>query len=662
MEARVRFRRIWYRQLVLYCLVLIWPAAALALTGQVAPDFSLKQLDGTAHELSSLGDTPMVMLYFFDPESKPSRDGLLTLDRLCAKYEHSDLVVWAVTRSSAATVKRFASHFPVSFPILLDSGAVSRIYRADQILPTTCIIGPELKVLDLLHGGGKSVEVMLVRLAQRSLQQRKSEFAHAVSEKVIQSNPENVKARVVKAYAALSQGRVEQSESEFAQLAQKSGQARIAGTEGLSAVAAKKGQNQKALELARQVEQADPKRGYVHVIKADVLYSQNKKQAAEREYQKAVAKADTEPYHRAKAYNQLGRIRAEQGDWEQSKSLYDQAVKIDPYYIEATSNKGLVYEKEGRFDQALASYAKALRIDQQDAYALMLQQNLQQMLRIEQNKTEKQRIDTLVKDLVARYRSGKGQAADAPRDDWTSRPMVLSFVDFRETGGLAVRDGFATILASQLADSLNASGRVQVVERAIVEKLLQELNLGASDIADPATALELGKVLSAKLIGTGSLLYVNESYFLTLRLIDTETTRIAKVFSMPISIYASVQKDLHRLNRKILAAIIDQYPLQGYVVKAESDQVMVNLGAAQGVVPGTTFEIVEPAAPIVYRGRRLQAQPKVIGTVEVLDVQSDHCTGRVHDAQRTIKRDDQLREKFIDDIRQLSPSGVTIRG
>jgi hypothetical protein len=149
---------------------------------------------------------------------------------------------------------------------------------------------------------------------------------------------------------------------------------------------------------------------------------------------------------------------------------------------------------------------------------------------------------------------------------------------------------------------------------------------------------------------------------LTLRLIDTETTRIAKVFSMPISIYASVQKDLHRLNRKILAAIIDQYPLQGYVVKAESDQVMVNLGAAQGVVPGTTFEIVEPAAPIVYRGRRLQAQPKVIGTVEVLDVQSDRCTGRVHDAQRTIKRDDQLREKFIDDIRLLSPSGAPIRG
>ena len=33
----------------------------------------------------------------------------------------------------------------------------------------------------------------------------------------------------------------------------------------------------------------------------------------------------------------------------------------------------------------------------------------------------------------------------------------------------------------------------------IVDKLLQELNLGSSELADPATALELGKVLQIPL-------------------------------------------------------------------------------------------------------------------------------------------------------------------
>ncbi len=275
---------------VLALLAWCWPADAATLTGMPAPDFTLKDINGSAHRLSSLKSHPMVMLYFFDADSKPSHAGLASLDRLCTKYQHADLKMWAITQSSLAKVNRFLSHTPIGFPILMDTGTVSKKYQAHLILPSTCILGPDLKVLDLLHGGGASVEATLVQLAQRALQNRKSDFAQAVSEKVVQSNPENVKARIVNAYAALHQGKLDESETAFTRLAEKSGEAQMAGKEGLSAVASKKGQIQKALDLARQVEQSDPSRGYVHVIKADVLYGQNNKQAAESEYQKAIAK------------------------------------------------------------------------------------------------------------------------------------------------------------------------------------------------------------------------------------------------------------------------------------------------------------------------------------------------------------------------------------
>jgi tetratricopeptide (TPR) repeat protein len=530
----------------------------------------------------------------------------------------------------------------------MDTGAVSKSYQAERILPTTCILGPDLKVMDLLHGGGKSTEVMLVRLARRALQHRKSEFARALSEKVVKSDPENLQARIVNAHAALSLGKLEESKIAFARMARQGGKAALAGKEGLSVVAAKKGQVQKALDLAQQVEQADPSRGLVNVIKADLLYGQNKKQAAEKEYQKAAAKKSTDPRHRAKAYNQLARIRADQGRLDESKSLYDRAVAIDPYYIEATANKGLIYEKEGRWDQALASYNKALSVDGQDVVALTLQKKLLAMMQLEQDRSEKNRIDQLVKELADRYRNRRRTQKDTPRDDWTSRPLVLSFVNFTETGGLPVRDGFSTIVTSQLADSLNASGRVQVVERVIVDKLLQELNLGSSQLADPATALELGKVLSAKLISTGSLFYHNENYLLTLRLVDTETTRIAKVITSDIAGTGTAQEDVQRLNRKILAAVMEKYPLQGYVVQAQDDQVMVNLGAGQGVVPGTRFEIVEPTAPVAYGGRQLKGLPKVVGQVEIVTVEQDFCRGRIIETTRPVKRDDRLREKLTD--------------
>jgi tetratricopeptide (TPR) repeat protein/peroxiredoxin len=627
---------------MLIMLVLICPSAAGALVGEQAPDFTLKDIKGGAHQLASLKERPMVMLYFFDAASKPSHSGLSVLDELCARYGRNDLVVWAITRSSAEQIERFTAQAPIGFPILVDTGPVSKRFEADRILPTTCILGPDLKVLDLLHGGGRSAEVMLQRLAQRALQRRKSEFAQAVVKKVVQDHPENVQARVTGAYAALNQGKVEESRIAFARLAD---QGQAAGIEGLSAVAAKKGQVQRALELAAKAEQADPGRGYVHVIKADVLYSQNKKQAAEKEYQKALTKKTIEPYHRAKAYNQLGRIRTEQGRYDQARELYDQAETADPYYIEAATNKGLLYEKQGRYDQALASYARARRIDDTDRFSLVLQKKLLAMLEMERNQSEKSRMDALVKELAQRYRDRKPAKSQAAADGWTSRPMVLSFVDMRQSGGLPEQDGFATVLTDQLSEALNAAGRVQVVERALVEKLLQELNLGSSELADPAAALELGKVLSARLIVTGALYYQQGDYLLTLRLIDTETTRIIKVLTAELEGPAAVVKDIGLLSRRILDMVTAQYPLQGYVVQAEADQVVVNLGAGQGVVAGTRFDILEPSEPVTYRGRQLQGLAKVIGQVEIVHVEADFCRGRILHTGRPVARDDKLREK-----------------
>jgi tetratricopeptide (TPR) repeat protein/peroxiredoxin len=629
-------------QLLLAALLPVFPGAAGAQLAGLAPDFTLKDLHGVEHRLSALKDRPMVMLYFFDAASKPSHSGLAALDRLCAKYGHSDLTVWAVTRSSRQQIDRFVSDSPIGFPILMDTGPVSKDYQADRILPTTCILGPDLKVMDLLHGGGRSAEVMLARLAQRALQQRKSDFAAAVAQTVVQADPENIDARVTGAYAALSRGKVEESRIVFARLAE---QGRAAGIEGLSAVAAKKGQVQRALELARKAEQADPGRGYVHVIKADVLYGQNKKQAAEKEYQKAIGKKNTAPYHKAKAYNQLGRMQAEQGRWDQALELYDKAEAADPYYIEAATNKGLLYEKQRRYDQALLSYARARRIDATDRFSLVLQKKLVALLEQQRDRSENSRMDALVKELAQRYRAGKPAESQATADDWTSRPMVLSFVDMRQSGGLAEQDGFDVVLTDQLSDTLNGAGRVQVVERALVEKLLQELNLGSSELADPSAALELGKVLSARLIVTGTLYYQQGDYLLTLRLIDTETTRIVKVLTAELSGPGSVVGDIGRLSRRILDTVVEQYPLQGYVVQAEADQVVVNLGAGQGVTAGTRFDILSPSEPVTYRGRTLQGLAKVVGQVEIMHVEPDFSRGRVLHAGRPVARDDKLREQ-----------------
>jgi tetratricopeptide (TPR) repeat protein len=615
--------------------------------GQIAPIFSLKDFKGKAYDLSQMKDHPMIILYFFDVESRPSQQGLLNLDQMAKQYKDADFIAWGITCSSKEKVENFVDMTNPSFPILIDKTQVSELYQARLILPTVCIIGPEIKLLDYFQGGGKTTEVMLLRLAERELQRNQIILAKAISQNIENNNPQNLKAKTIKGYAALREGNLSEAEKTFSDLSKIKGEGEVLGKEGLTAVYAKKGQTEKTLALAKEVEQKAPDRAYVHVLKGDILYGQGKKKEAETEYRKAVQKKSAEPYQKSVAYNQYGRFHASLGKYQRARELYDQAIDIDPYYIEATSNKGITYEKQGKWDKALEAYRQALILDKEDTVAAVLANKAQEMLALQKNTAQKKRIDKLVMELAARYRSQK-KLWHRTEDTWTSRPMILSFIDLQERGGLAERDGFSTVITTRLANQLNASGRLQVVERVLMERLLEELNLGSSDLADPETALKLGKVLAAKVIGTGSLYYLPNGTLLSLRLIDTETSSIPKVVTKQLSSGASLKKELNWLNREILKTIILKYPLQGYVVQATEDQVMINLGSKQGVVLGTKFEVLEEQKPIKYKGKLLRSSPKSFAQIEIVRVEPDLCYARILKQEKPLKSDDKVREKIED--------------
>ena len=616
-------------------------------TNKTAPDFSLKDVDAKVYDLASMKDKPMIILYFFDAASRPSQECLLTMDNLAKKYKDADLSVLGITSSSKDKVAEFIKQANPVFPILLDDSDISSQYHAKAILPTSYILGPDLRPIDFFQGGGKTTNVMLSRLAERKLQQNQTILANAISEEVIKKDPKNSKAMMVKGYAALKTGDSSGAEKTFTSLSETKGDDSVLGKEGLLSVYAAQGKTDKALKLAQEVEKKAPERSYAHVIKGDILYSRNQKDLAESEYQKAVKKGSGEPFQKAAASNKLGRLYASLGKYERSRELYDQAVVLDPYYIEAMTNKGVTYEKQGNWDKALETYKKGEGIDKNDVFAMALVKRATEMLAVKNDEQRSERIDKLVKDLSKRYRSHKAASDKKTEDSWTSRPMVISFVDFNETGSLSERDGFSTVLTTELSDKLNSSGRVKVVERILIERLLEELNLGSSDLADPQTALKLGRVLAAKIMGTGTMLHTPSGTMLSLRLVDTETSLIPKVLNREIGPGTSLKEELYSLNREILSSIMEKYPLKAYVVKViDDDNVMINLGANQGVVMGSTFEIIQDQEPIEYKGRKLKAEPKSIAGMKVVKVEPDLSYCRVVDTSRPIKSDDKAVEKI----------------
>jgi tetratricopeptide (TPR) repeat protein len=486
---------------------------------------------------------------------------------------------------------------------------------------------------------------MLVKLAEKELQRKQVAIAKAISENVIRKNPQNEEAKMVKGYAELKSGDPAAAEKTFLTLSQSKGQGEVLGKEGLVSVYAQKGQVKKALELAEEVEKKAPDRGHVHAVKADILYTKGKKNEAQAEYQKAVRKKSAAPFQKAAALNKLGRLKASVGNLSQARELYDQAVAIDPYYIEATANSGQTYEKEGKWNKALDAYRQALAVNKDDVFSAALAKRAQSMVALQNDVERKKRMDGLVKRLAERYRKQQQSKPKEPEDTWTSRPMIMTFVDLQEKGGLSERDGFSSVLMIQLSDQINASGRIQVVERILIEKLLEELNLGSSDLADPETALKLGKVLAAKIIGTGSLYYLPAGTILSLRLIDTETSALPKVINRQFDPSVSLDTELNHLNREILTALIQKYPLRGFVVQASQDRIMINLGSKQGVIKDTKFEVLKEQEPIKYKGKLLRSAPKTIAQLQVVQVEPDLCYARILNQKSSIARDDKVQEK-----------------
>ncbi len=631
---------------------LIFTGSALAATavGQTMAPFSLPDIDGHMQKVDKSQDSRMTVLFFFDAGSQSSQEGLLMLDEIRKQYGEKLFTIWGITRSSQSAVSAFVKQGKIAFPILIDKGQVSRRFNAQVILPVVCILGADLTVVDYYQGGGKGAEAMLVGLAQRQLHRNQPLLAAALGQAVARKNPGNLEAKAVQGYAALKQGQPDKAEKLFDQIATGRTKGEIIAKEGRAAVMAYQGQTEKALALADEVIHKAPNRGLAQKLKGDLLASKGDIKAAAAAYKNAVKQSESNDYQKAEAHNQLGRLYAQQGNYKAARSQFDRAVDLDPYYLEPTSNKGVTYEKQGQWSKALAEYRKAVSLDHGDTIAAVLAQKAEKMLSLQKDAANKQRIDRLVTDLVKRYKEQKKVTSKPSQDEWTSPPMIMTFIDVQENGNLASRDGLAIVLATRLGDLLNDSGRVQVVERAVMDQLLSELNLGSSELADPDTALKLGKLLAAKLIGTGSLIYLPDSTILNLRLIDTETSAVAKTVTLRLPANANLEREMFNLNRTILRAVMEKYPLQGFVVKVDGDEAMLNLGGRQGVSSGSSFEVIEEGQPVVYKGKVLHSSTKSMGKLEVVQVEPDYCIARIVDKQRPLAQDDRVQEILPEDL------------
>jgi Curli production assembly/transport component CsgG len=282
---------------------------------------------------------------------------------------------------------------------------------------------------------------------------------------------------------------------------------------------------------------------------------------------------------------------------------------------------GALLQQQGRFAEAVGFLNKAAALRADDPVIQTLLHASQAAERLAQDRARQERVDRLVEELTQRYRQGDFVRPQAEADEWTSRPLTLWFIGLNRHGWVSFREGEDEFFIDRLTDVLTEQARVRPVERGyFLEKLLDELKLSTSALADPQTALRLGRLLSARLIATGSIATVGAEWQLTVRVVETETSAVSASIQQSFPLSHPIRAVADPVGKQLSEKLLHRYPLRARVLDVANGEVTLNIGAVDGAVPGLRLQLFREDA----RGLR-----EDVAEVELVEAQEKRSRATV---------------------------------
>jgi len=334
-------------------------------------------------------------------------------------------------------------------------------------------------------------------------------------------------------------------------------------------------------------------------------------------------------------------------------ALYTQAALFSPDSPGIYSNLGVLAEKEGNLTEAVSLYEKALEAKPKDPIAMVLLEEALNKKRLVEDKEKSQRIDTLVAALIKDYQKKKETVSGAEEDEWHSKPLTLSFLNFKQKGIPSIRDGEDEYLLLKLTSKLQEEGNIRIVERALLDKLLEELKLSSSDLADPALALRVGRIAAARLIANGSINRYGKDVQVSLRLIETETTAVKVTVMESAEKETGIDALAEEVARRVIEKLKVQYPLRGKIISLESEELMLNIGADQGVTSGITMKVLAEVKPVQLEGRLIVPKGREVGKIEITSVESSLAYAKI------LEKDGDIQVGFkVEELAGVSSQGT----
>lgn len=383
------------------------------------------------------------------------------------------------------------------------------------------------------------------------------------------------------------------------------------------------GNFEKALNLCRILEEKNLNTGLTCLIRGNIHLSKGELNAAETAYKEAL-QVKRQPYiQKADALVGLGRIAAFQKQPNDALGYYQQAVKAAPESTSGYISQALLLENRGDYDQAVDLLVKARALSPRNTALSAFTKETIKRAMFTKDQKKQERINRTVKELLERMKS----PLPASRSDgWTSPPLTMWIMDF-DVQGYSVYQGQERLLVSDISERILQHSRTNLVERALLDTLVHELKLGSSNLTDQRSMLSLGRILAARLIISGRMVYSGQDVSVSIRLIETETGQITAVLNESFKTTVSVSLSAKRLSDKLLKKLKQLYPLRGKVLDIKNGEISLNIGEMGGVRKGQQFCV--SGGDII---------------LEVTSIQQDKSLARKVKGKGLIQKRDQVEE------------------
>jgi tetratricopeptide (TPR) repeat protein len=453
-------------------------------------------------------------------------------------------------------------------------------------------------------------------------------------------------ARVERGYELLRQRQIEDADRIFQALAVNSHpEVALMGREGLAEVMLARGQSQEALKIANEIIASSPTRSAAYLTRGRALASAGDSAAAQQSMQQAAAPATQADFswQKSQALVAVGNTQRAQ-DPRAAAASYERAAREDRQSVEALSNLAVALNETGQSARAKVVLERAKALDPSDSIVAGLLRQVQESIAEEQDRARQAFIDASVKELAEQFRNPPPRpAAAGAADDWTSPVMAVSVLPFQDASvpGAGGRIGLDVLVQQELIRELQNRGYT-LVERRLLDKVLAEVKLGSSALADQDTQIRLGRLFAARLMVSGVLDAGAGGLGASVRAIDTETTQLALARTERKAGAPDPAAMARALADQVAATIADKYPLKGRIAAVEGEQVILNLGSKHGVKPGQSFNVLSRGEPIELNGRVLGHRDSRIARLTITDVQEQLAFARISDRQAPLEKNHRV--------------------